>query len=95
MGGMNTVTSINNAGQIAAALRASRRESGLTRAQLSGMAGCSMSHLANLEAGAVPQSSAVLDRVRAVLADHDAGSTSRDDRPTAATDAHVSCCRAR
>jgi transcriptional regulator with XRE-family HTH domain len=46
-----------------------REQSGLTRAQLACIADCSLAHLSNLEAGAVPRSSAVLDRVLVVLAE--------------------------
>jgi transcriptional regulator with XRE-family HTH domain len=53
--------------QVGAELRAARERAGLTRAQLAARAGCSMSMLGDIEAGAVPRRSAVLGRVQAVL----------------------------
>jgi predicted transcriptional regulator len=52
-----------------AELRQTRERVGLTRAQLAGLAGCSLSMLGAIEAGAVPRRSPTLDRVRAVLTD--------------------------
>jgi transcriptional regulator with XRE-family HTH domain len=43
-------------------LRAAREQAGLTRAQLAGIARCSISSLGFIEQGAVPERSAVLDR---------------------------------
>ena len=48
-------------------LRAAREHIGLTRAQLAGLAGCSVSSLGFIEQGAVPERSAVLDRAWAVI----------------------------
>jgi predicted transcriptional regulator len=51
----------------ASELRAERERAGLTRAQLAGLAGCSLSTITNIEHGAVPRRSPTLDRVWAVL----------------------------
>ena len=43
-------------------LRAAREQAGVTRAQLAQLAGCSYSMLGNIEQGAVPKRSEVLER---------------------------------
>ncbi len=48
-------------------LRRRRERLGLSRARLAGLARCSVSSIDNLEAGYVPQRSAVLGRIFAVL----------------------------
>jgi transcriptional regulator with XRE-family HTH domain len=48
-------------------LRAARERAGLTRAQLAGLTGCSLSTITNIEHGAVPRRSPILDRLWAVL----------------------------
>jgi len=48
-------------------LRSARAEAGLTRAQLAGLTGCSLAALGNIEQGAVPKRSRVLDRALAVI----------------------------
>lgn len=54
-------------GTVASELRELRARAGMTRAQVAALAGCSLSALGNLEAGAIPRRSAVLERVRALL----------------------------
>jgi transcriptional regulator with XRE-family HTH domain len=51
-------------------LRAARVRAGLTRAQLASLIGCSYSQLGNIEAGAVPRRSGVLDRAWTVIAEN-------------------------
>jgi transcriptional regulator with XRE-family HTH domain len=48
-------------------LREAREATGLTRARLASLAGCSIASLANIEQGAVPKRSAVLERAWAVI----------------------------
>jgi transcriptional regulator with XRE-family HTH domain len=48
-------------------LRRGRERAGLTRAQLAQLAGCSLASLANIEQGAVPKRSEVLERARCVI----------------------------
>lgn len=43
------------------ALREARERAGLTRIELATLVGCSLSQLANIEAGAVPKQSKVLE----------------------------------
>jgi transcriptional regulator with XRE-family HTH domain len=50
-------------------IREQRRSAGLTQERLSALVGCSLSYVRLLEAGYRPGSSAVLDRVAAVLND--------------------------
>lgn len=69
-----SATTTTEPGQTASELRAARERIGLTRAQVARLADCSLAQLGNLEAGAIPHRSAVLERVYAVLAD-------RDERP--------------
>lgn len=52
-------------------MRERREELRLTRAALAVEAGCSLTHLENIEAGLVPRRGHVLDRVFAVLALND------------------------
>jgi transcriptional regulator with XRE-family HTH domain len=60
-------------------LRSARAEAGLTRAQLAGLTGCSLAALGNIEQGAVPKRSRVLDRALAVIdAVLDDGSTTSE-----------------
>lgn len=54
-----------------AELRLARERAGVTRAELAGRAGVSLSQLAAIEAGAVPRRSAVLDRALRELANAD------------------------
>jgi transcriptional regulator with XRE-family HTH domain len=61
--------------QRATELRAERESAGLTRTKLAGLIGCSPTSLANIEGGAVPRRSAVLDRALAVLAAYEPGAT--------------------
>jgi transcriptional regulator with XRE-family HTH domain len=63
-------------------LRAARERAGLTRAQLAGLAGCSLSTITNIEHGAVPRRSPILDRLWSVLADRPTNGTEQDARPT-------------
>jgi predicted transcriptional regulator len=49
-------------------LRAERTRLGISRAQLAGLADCSMAALGNIENGAVPKRSSVLERAFAALA---------------------------
>lgn len=65
---MNTTTNSTATGQVAGELREARKARGLTQAQLAGLAGCSLSIIGAIEAGAVPRQSAVVERVRDVLA---------------------------
>jgi transcriptional regulator with XRE-family HTH domain len=58
---------VTDTADTAAEIRAARERAGLTRAQVAARAGCSMSMLGDIEAGAIPKRSAVLDRVRTVL----------------------------
>ena len=60
---MATTTTTSQGGR----LREDREAAGLTRAQLAGLAGCSLASLANIEQGAVPKHSRVLDAARSVL----------------------------
>lgn len=48
-------------------LRALRKRAGLTQAQLCVRASCSLTHLQDLEAGAIPRRPAALHRIIAVL----------------------------
>lgn len=48
-------------------LRARRERLGLTRYQLAAQVGCSLTTVANIEAGIVPRSSSVLPRILAAL----------------------------
>ncbi|MGI8845693.1 MAG: helix-turn-helix domain-containing protein [Thermoleophilaceae bacterium] len=48
-------------------LRNARLAAGLTQAQLAVRADCSLGSLGNMEAGAIPRRSAVLERVQAIL----------------------------
>lgn len=52
-------------------LRALRAKAGLTQRELSRLAGCSLSWIANAEGGYVPRSSETLDRVLEVLSKED------------------------
>jgi transcriptional regulator with XRE-family HTH domain len=49
-------------------LRASRLRLGITRAQLAGLADCSYATLSQIEQGAIPRKSAVLQRAQQALA---------------------------
>ncbi len=55
----------------AANLRETRERLGITRAQLAGLVGCSPTSLANIEDGAVPKRSGVLERAIAALAERE------------------------
>lgn len=52
-------------------LREARTRAGLTRAQLAELTGCSLAQLANIEQGAVPKRSRVLEAARAIFASLD------------------------
>jgi transcriptional regulator with XRE-family HTH domain len=56
-----------NGNDTGSALRAARNAVGLTRAQLAGLTGCSISSLGLIEQGAVPKRSAVLERAWTVI----------------------------
>jgi predicted transcriptional regulator len=62
-------------------LRASRESLGITRAQLAGLADCSLAQLTAIEQGAVPRRSAVLERAWAAL--DNAESLHNDHEPAA------------
>jgi transcriptional regulator with XRE-family HTH domain len=62
------ITSNTPSRQEASDLRARREGAGLTRTRLAGLVGCSPTSLANIEDGAIPRRSAVLERALAVLA---------------------------
>lgn len=51
-------------------LRRLREEAGLTRAQLAALADCSLTALGNIEQGAVPKRSRVLEAALATIAAH-------------------------
>jgi transcriptional regulator with XRE-family HTH domain len=75
---MKTTADVATAsGRIGREVREARSRVGLTRAQLAGLAGCSLSTLGAIEAGAVPRRSPTLERVRAVLAQVDRERTSQ------------------
>ncbi len=57
-----------NTGLVGRDLRATRRRAGVSRAQLANLAGCSLASLANIEQGAVPRRSRVLEDAFAALA---------------------------
>jgi transcriptional regulator with XRE-family HTH domain len=58
-------------------LRRAREEAGLTRAQLAQLAGCSLAQLGNIESGAVPRRSEVLERARRVISERDSDRASQ------------------
>jgi transcriptional regulator with XRE-family HTH domain len=49
-------------------LREARERAGLTRAELAALINCSLAHLANIEQGAVPKRSRVVQAARTALA---------------------------
>lgn len=51
-------------------LRAAREQAGLTRVQLANLIGCSLAQLANIEQGAVPKRSEVLQAALEALGEH-------------------------
>jgi predicted transcriptional regulator len=57
-------------------LRQTREAAGLTRAQLAGLADCSMAFIANVEQGYVPKRSPTLEHIFDVLND-----VANDERP--------------
>ena len=63
---MATTTTTDRGGN----LRAAREEAGLTRAELANLIGCSLAQLANIEQGAVPQRSQVLQAALEAIGDH-------------------------
>jgi ribosome-binding protein aMBF1 (putative translation factor) len=65
--GMPTTTIAIDPDRFAGELRERRQRLGLSRARLAGLARCSVTSIDNLEAGYVPERSAVLFRVLAVL----------------------------
>lgn len=66
---MTATTTSSRAGRD---LRAERKRAGLTRVQLAALVGCSLAQLANIEQGAIPKRSRVLEDAFAALADqHD------------------------
>lgn len=58
-------------------LREAREAAGLTRVQLATLVGCSLGQLANIEQGAVPKRSRVLDAAMAIVASR----PRNDERP--------------
>lgn len=62
-------------------LRAARERVGLTRAQLAGLCGCSLGSLANIEQGAVPRHSRVLEAALAAIAEHSLDNSSPAGKP--------------
>jgi transcriptional regulator with XRE-family HTH domain len=60
-------------------LRSARKRAGLTRAQLAQLADCSLASLANIEQGAVPKHSAVLERALAIINERDLDRASQGD----------------
>jgi DNA-binding transcriptional regulator YiaG len=50
-------------------IRAARERTGLSRAKVAGLAGVSLSFIANVEQGAVPRRSGALERLLTFLAD--------------------------
>lgn len=65
---MATSTSTSCSGVRADEIRAKRLALDWTRADLARRAPCSIAHLANIEAGAIPRTSQVVMRIEAVLA---------------------------
>jgi transcriptional regulator with XRE-family HTH domain len=61
---MTTSTTTSPSGDI----REQREQAGISRAQLAALVGCSLSQLANIEQGAVPKRSRVLQLAWATLA---------------------------
>lgn len=70
---MTTTNRTRRAGDEMAAVstcvRDTREALGLSRIQLSVLAGCSLTHVTNIEAGAVPRRSVVLERILHALND--------------------------
>jgi len=77
-----STTTTSGAGHLGEDLRAARQEAGLTRADLARLVGCSLASLGNLEAGAIPRRSAVLERVLAVLSPKTSGARVTTPSPT-------------
>lgn len=69
------------------ALTHARKRVGLTRTRLAALVGCSTTSLANIEDGAIPKRSAVLERALAVIAAHE------DERPAAGPGAVTTSAR--
>ena len=69
---MATTTTTDRGGN----LRAAREEAGLTRVQLANLIGCSLAQLANIEQGAVPKRSHVLQAALEAIGEH-----AKDDDP--------------
>ena len=63
---METTTTISRAGRD---LRTERTRAGLTRVQLASLVGCSLGQLANIEQGAIPKRSRVLEAAFVALGD--------------------------
>ena len=67
---MTTDDTTTSAFTVACELREMRARAGLSRAHVAALAGCSLSSLGAMEAGAVPKHSVVLTRVLDVLRQH-------------------------
>jgi transcriptional regulator with XRE-family HTH domain len=76
-----TTTIITTRAAEARRLRACREAAGLTQRELALAAECSLTTVANVENGAVPTRSAVLDRIRAVLDPEDDADRGRHPGP--------------
>jgi predicted transcriptional regulator len=63
-----TATIITGRADVARVLRTRRLAVGLTQRELAAAAGCSLTWLANIEAGCVPTQSEALKRIRQALA---------------------------
>jgi len=68
---MTTYSITTIGGQVKSDFRVRRERAGLTRARLAGLVGCSTTSLANIEDGAIPKRSAVLERALSVIAAHE------------------------
>ena len=64
-----TTESITSIGREGAELRELRQRAGVSRAQLAGIASCSVTMIANIESGYVPARSGVVTRIRAALSE--------------------------
>lgn len=62
------MTTTRNTAPVGHDLRQARHRAGITRAQLASLVGCSLAQLANIEQGAVPRRSRVVDEALVALA---------------------------
>jgi transcriptional regulator with XRE-family HTH domain len=60
-------TIITTDADVAGTIRSRRRAAALTQRQLAAAAGCSLTWLANIEAGCIPRQSEVLEHIEAAL----------------------------